>query len=521
MKIFLNPALTKVLLAGILLGIAWPPLPLGLLLFISFIPLLLLADSGQARQKPYEFFRYAFLALVVRNLIILYWISMVSVAACLSTIMLISLLFAGVLSCYQWLRTYLRHKFLAYLLLVSVWVSMEWFCEVILKFPWTTLGFGLASQVNLVQWFEYTGVYGGSIWILAVNILLYESWLAWTRPAVQSRLKTALTLACILAIAVPAGFSLYTFYTYRPSMNAIQVVVVQPDVSLPAKFDKLKSNGQLDRLLALSRQAGKTNTEYFIWPETAIEPWHALNEDSLLHNASIIRIRNFLAAYPSGNIITGALTYSQNRKHGDSSWYNSALHLENADRIQIYHKTMLVPGTETSMFGLGIARGIYVYLGGLARTFSTTAPDIFYAQSGMGIAPVICFESVFGSYVAHDLVFKGAQLIAVISNDAWWGNSSGIWQHLEYMRLLAIENRRSIACSSNGGISALINQQGIVVARADPGKEAALSGELLLQEEPSYYSEHPGYAPTLSLILAGITALIALILRVTGYRRPD
>ena len=516
--------LFKVLAVGTFFGLAWPPLPTSMFLLVAFVPLYFYTEAISRKEVLNQLIIYTFIVLVIRNFIGLYWIAIVSPGACLGSVFLISAVFTLVITGYQWYRTLLKIKIVSYLLFISSWVAAEWFCEEILKFPWMNLGFGLASQFYFVQWYEYTGIYGGTVWILTVNILIYEGYQLYKSDlTLKSRSGIFSTLVTVLAIVLPASFSYYTYLSYRPSMNAIQVVVVQTNTSSTQKFKRENSELQLGKLISMSRKAAKENTEYFIWPETALESWHALNEDSLAQNKSILTIQNFLRAYPNANIITGALTYKRNlNTRADSSWYNTALQIENSDHFQVYHKNILVPGTETVMFqgyNPGGAR-VSLYLGGLAKTFSTSANDIFYAESGMGIAPAICFESVFGAYISHNLVLKGAQLIAIISNDAWWGNSSGTWQHMEYMRLLAIENRRSLACASNGGISSLIDQEGNIISNARPGIETALSGELLLREEPSFYALHPDYIPfacTVLSIAGYLGATITYLIK--GYRR--
>lgn len=516
--------LFNVLVVGTFFGLAWPPLPTGLFLLFAFVPLYFYIRAISSKEALNKLFIYTFSVLLIRNLIGLYWIAIVSPIACLGSVFLLSVVFTLVIAAYQWYRTLLNIKILSYVLLISSWVAAEWFCERILKFPWMNLGFGLASQFYFVQWYEYTGIYGGTVWILTVNILIYEVLQLYkTDLTLRSRSGVLLSVLAILVIVLPAGLSYFTYLGYSQSMNAIQVVVVQTNTSSSQKFKRENGEVQLGKLISLSKSAAKENTEYFIWPETALEPWHALNEDSLGQNKSILVIKNFLKAYPNANIITGALTYKRNLISGaDSNWYNTALQIENSDHFQVYHKNILVPGTETTMFQGYTSKGslVSVYLGGLTKTFSTSANDIFYAESGMGIAPAICFESVFGAYISHNLVLKGAQLIAIISNDAWWGNSSGTWQHHEYMRLLAIENRRSLACASNGGISSLIDQEGNIISSAKPGIETALSGELLLREEPSFYSLHPDYIPfacTVLSIAGFLGATIASVIR--EYRR--
>lgn len=504
------------LATGLLLGLGWPPLPFTFLLFIGLIPLLIFCDSLSVSEKKVPVFIYAFLGFMVRNLIILHWIARVSPSGCLLIVCLLSILFGLVIACFQWFRQRVKTRFPGYIVLISLWISAEWVSEHLLKCPWTNMGFGLAKPFSLAQWYEYTGIAGGTFWILLVNILLYECYRAF-RPAAarpSDRAKWVLGIGTAFCCLVPAVYSYATYLNYLSTMNAVQVVAVQSNVSPEKKFDPKDSEKNLDLLISLSKKGAQNSTEFFIWPETAVEPWHALNEDSLNVNPSITKIQNFLELYPNACIITGALTYRKNPFHvADTNWYNSALDIESSGHMQLYHKSILVPGTETTPFQdrNGRAGGIYLYLGGLSRTFSTTKNDIFYSQSGMGIAPVICFESVFSSYVAHTLVLKGAAMIAVISNDAWWGRSAGTWQHMQYLRLLAIESRRSIACASNGGVSCLIDQKGNTIASAPAGTEAVLSAELNAREEPSFYSVHPDLISFGSILLAALMLAGAVV----------
>lgn len=515
--------LVSVLGTGLLLGLGWPPLPLTFLLFIGFLPLFIFSDSMLVSEKKTPVFIYAFLALLIRNLIILHWIAMVTPSGCLLIVILLSILFGLVIAAFHWFRQRIAARWAGYILLTSLWICAEWIAEHLLKCPWTNMGLGMAKPFSLVQWYEYTGIAGGTLWILLINIMLYESYRVFKPgPVPYSRkIKWTLGSGTLLCFLIPAVYSYTVYVNYLSSMNAVQVVAVQSNFSPGTKFDPKTSEKSLDLLIKLSKKGAQTSTEYFIWPETALEPWHALNEDSLNGNSGIAKIRSFLRLYPNASILTGALTYRMNAAHpADTNFYNSALAIESSDRIQIYHKSILVPGTETTMFQdkNGRAKGLYLYLGGLSKTFSTTKNDIFYSPTGLGVAPVICFESVFSSYVAHSLVYKGAGLIAVISNDAWWGNSAGTWQHMEYMRLLAIESRRAIACASNGGISSLIDQKGNAVNKSSPGIEAVLSAELTAREELTFFSAWPDLIPSASLIIATLTLICGILYQLTGKR---
>ena len=140
---------------------------------------------------------------------------------------------------------------------------------------------------------------------------------------------------------------------------------------------------------------------------------------------------------------------------------------------------------------------------------------VFYSQSGIGVVPAICYESVFGGFVA-DFVRHGAQLICIVTNDGWWGNTAGYKQHASYARLRAIENRRSIARSANTGISMLIDQRGNVMAQTEWWVPSAVAGELKLNAETTFYTRHGDY---LARIATGITLLSLVGLLILSVAR--
>ena len=507
-KLFQSPIFLAIL-SGVLLSIAWPPMPFSGLIFISLIPLLHLATIFE--KKLSKLFLFAFIAFLIRYIITLYWIAPISFVGFLLLIILLSSLFAFIVIGYGFLISKSRHRVFPLLFFVSAWVCLEWLCERVLDFPWANLGFCLSSKVSLIQWYEYSGIYGGTAWILGINVLIAES----LRSFYQSttRYRWLLSISCFVFAIVPAIYSSTKFDTYREINSASHFFVVQSNWNVHANFTDSSGTQLLAALIKLSKPAPK-NTIYFIWPEGAIEPWHALNEDNLSENKSIIKIQDFLQSYPNGNLISGLITYriNLNQSH-DTSWYNSAISIDNSERIQIYHKQKLIPGAETGLIPRfsGKPGYLYFFTNGQIRAFSrSTKSDIFYAESGLGLAPVICFESAFNSYVSNTLVLQGAQFIALMSNDGWLANTSGIWQHLEYARILAIENRRSLASASNEGISCMIDQKGQFIAEAEQNKWMILQGDLNAREDSSFYSSHGDIIVLISFSILLLSLLILI-----------
>ena len=127
------------------------------------------------------------------------------------------------------------------------------------------------------------------------------------------------------------------------------------------------------------------------------------------------------------------------------------------------------------------------------------------------MAPVICYESIFGEYVTG-YVQKGAELIFIITNDGWWKNTPGYKQHMSFARLRAIETRRSIARSANTGISCFINQRGDVSQPTGWWVDAAIKGTINANDEITFYVKYGDYIARISLFVSALL-LLNLVVR--------
>jgi apolipoprotein N-acyltransferase len=129
------------------------------------------------------------------------------------------------------------------------------------------------------------------------------------------------------------------------------------------------------------------------------------------------------------------------------------------------------------------------------------------AQSGIGVAPVICYESLWGDWIGKS-VKEGAQFIAIITNDGWWGNTSGKDQHLLYAKLRAIETRRWVVRSANTGISGFIDQKGDLIKQSKWWVPTALKADINLNSDLTFYVENGDLIAKLCSLTALLFALI-------------
>lgn len=528
------------LLSAFLLWFAWPPIPYTApVLWVAFVPVLLALENvmrGPYKKKGTKVFLLGGLTALLWNTASIYWVynSLTSVMPHYAAIPislipfgLAAVLMALAFRFYYQLRK--RHSIALSLLgLVCFWVAYEYLHQSWdLAFPWMTLGNGFASTHQLIQWYEYTGVYGGTIWIWAANILVFLTILSARDKFPKShRIKLLSALSAI--ILIPSIFSIVRYSSYEEETNPSNVVVVQPNIDPYGKFGYITPQYQIENLIALSAQEGQTNTEFFIWPETAIADRFGYHEEQFRDHPFFGQIQQFLAQYRNANIVSGIesyQTYSEQKTHTAREFnglyydmFNAAVLIENSPKLQYYHKSKLVPGVEQLPFGEALAfmKPLFKAFGGSTGGYgSQEKPSVFYSRSGIGVAPVICYESIWGDYVLQ-YIRDGAQFIAIVTNDGWWGNTSGKNQHLDYARLRAIETRRWVARSANTGISAFINQRGDVVQQTQWWVPAAIKQDINLNEELTMYvrlGDLIAYAFIFGAIGFGVVLLIHSVRR--------
>ncbi|MCX2495147.1 apolipoprotein N-acyltransferase [Pedobacter sp. PF22-3] len=519
------------LISAFLLWLAWPPMPFTTpLLLIGLVPLFIALDSisGNAEKKQgKKIFLTAGLTFLVWNTASIYWvynaISAYNGAAVALPVSLIPFGLGALLMTFAFWLYYRLGKYvsktIAYLGLISFYIALEYLQQTWdLAFPWMTLGNGLAGMHQLAQWYDYTGIYGGSLWILVSNILAFEAYKKFKSQTGYLRFRTAGIWA--LVVIIPIGISLTKYFTAAQKGTPSNVVVVQPNIDPYQKLENIPPAEQIRILTHLSDSIGQTNTEYFIWPETAI-PNYA-DEDRIRSNNDFINLQSFLSKYKNGTLITGieSIKIYQDKRTVTSKFdnqkgiyfdnFNTAMQVENSANVQFYHKSKLVPGVEKMPFPkvFSFLDGVFAQLGGTVGGWGwQDKPSVLYAQSGIGVAPVVCYESLWGDWIGEQ-VKDGAQFIAIITNDGWWGNTSGKDQHMMYAKLRAIETHRDVARSANTGISCFINQRGDVMQKTKWWTRTALKANINLNDEITFYVKSGDIIAKLLSITAILFALI-------------
>lgn len=502
---------------------------------MGLVPILIATENiltSDLKSKGRLIFRTAFLCFVVWNTASIYWVSnsLLAVGMPVWMAMFVSIIPFGLGSLLMtiafWLYSRLRlvtTRAISYAGFICFWISYEYLHQVWdLAFPWMNLGNGFAQSHYLVQWYEYTGVYGGTYWVLMSNILIFETYLAFKAQDTQKR-KNWLIGRSIAHAVLPIIVSLLIYFNYTEKANPANIVVVQPNIDPYEKFGSLNPATQIERMIHLSDSLGQPNTEFFIWPETAIS--QKTEEAQIRDEPNFQRIQAFLSKYKNGNLLSGIESFSlyDSQKTATARFdestgkyfdvFNAAVLIENSPTVQFYHKSKLVPGVEQTPFSntMSFLKPAFEAFGGSAGSYGKQdEPSVFYSQSGIGAAPVICYESIWGEYVG-EYVKKDAQFIAIITNDGWWGNTSGKDQHLQYAKLRAIETRRWVARSANTGISAFINQRGDITQQTEWWVPAALKADINLNDELTFYVEHGDYIARAGSIGSGVFGVFLIV----------
>lgn len=511
------------LLTGVLLWLSWPERGFSPLVFIAFTPLFWLEEQflGRETRRPTrKMFIYYYLSILIWNALTTYWIWHASnvggVFAIAANSFLMSLIFV------TYFNTRKRYgTFVGYFSLVCYWIAFEYLhLNWELSWPWLTIGNVFAHNPEWVQWYEYTGVLGGTLWVLITNMVLFQLikniYKQDMMPKIMRINSFILTLIAGILIFVPLLIS-RILYERRPDRGeAIQAVVVQPNIDpYNEKFDGPASE-QLAKLLRLSSTMLDSNTQLLIGPETALA--EGIWEEEIFIDKNVLTLRKFNAAFPHLQIIIGLSSYHayldgekhplSARKFKDSEAYydayNTAMLLNYGDSLQLYHKSKLVPGVEMMPYPaiFGFLNNYSIELGGTSGTLGRQNERTnFITSSGIKIAPAICYESVYGGFLSN-YIRAGAELLVIITNDGWWKDTPGYRQHKDYARLRAVEFRKSIARSANTGISCFINQRGDIMQETKWWEEDAIKQTIYKNKIVTFYARYGDYLGFIAAFLS-------------------
>lgn len=508
------------ILSGVLLYLSFTKLGF-LLSFIAFVPILFIAkDYREQNIRPLKFIFLILLSFLIWNALTTWWISLASVGGAVMAIVANSILMCMVFCIPFLLQKKARQSFNVWHL-IPFWISFEYLhFHWDLMWPWLTLGNVFAFAPLLVQWYELIGTSGGSLWILAINSIVFNFLTHnFNKRLFIKNIATALLIPIILSV------SIYIFrYKEIIAMTKnehLNVLIVQPNVDPYNDKFYIEPLIQVQGMFQKIKKHLNDSIDVILLPETFItENIYEGSSKEMLQYPSLKFLKDsILANYPEITIITGANTFkfytskenipATARQNSEGLYYdifNTALCIYK-DSVQIFHKSKLVPGVEKMPYPklFKPLEKLAIDLGGTTGSLGQQEkPSLLYIKNTIPIAAVICYESVFSNFVSKFFQL-GAKTLFVITNDGWWGHSPGYYQHLIFGRLRAIENRTFIGRSANTGISAVINPLGVIEQNTSFWTNEHILAQIPLIQTTTIYSKTGDLiSPICILILLGI-----------------
>lgn len=527
-SISLSPNYIHSIFSGILMACAYPPMPYSMV-FCIVLGLALLLYSIESIENIWQYFFRVFLAVLIWNILTIYWIVNSTLAGGIFTIIANSLLYTFPFLCLYFAKHQTILRKYAGLVFVCAFLGFEFFhFHWEIHFPWLTLGHSLSSVPSLIQWYSFTGVAGGSLWLLFLAVSLMK---ILQNPSSKTWRNTIL-----IAIFLPILLSLAMYYTIQSELKKQptdgNIVIVQPNIEVYTEKFTSSANEQLRKMFRLSESQIDSQTRYLLFPETALSDVYWEGRDSIFNSSeskeTLAILQVYLAKYPQLSLITGLNSqrllvpndpepgkrWAINSNHDTLFYasYNTAAIVNGKGFLDYYHKSKLVPGVETVPYAkyLKFMDLFIVDLGGITGTLGTdSSPHNFYARP-YNLSPLICYESVYGDYVSQ-FCKQGSDALCVITNDGWWGNTSGYRQHAQYGVLRAIENRKYIYRSANTGISYVCNPCGEILQSLPYNQSGVLKSAFNPRQKPSFYAQYPFLIYAAASIILGLCFLLSIL----------
>jgi apolipoprotein N-acyltransferase len=365
------------------------------------------------------------------------------------------------------------------------WVAAEWGRGHLFGgFPWGLIGYTQYARLPAIQVAELGGVYAVSFLIIAVNAAVAGVVLLPWRRALAGA-----ALAGIL-LGLSLGFGEWRLRETAPT-DTVRVGVMQPSIEQPLKYDPNHAATTLGIYLALSRRAADDRPELLVWPETA-------TPTPLARDAGLVALLRSLAASLKAPLVVGSIDVE-----GGSPLVlrNTAFLLTERGVEGRYDKMHLVPfGEYVPLSGvIGFVRGWAEFISELepgTRTVVFPGPP---APFGV----VICYEGIFPELV-RDFAKNGARLIVNITNDAWFGRTSGPLQHLAMYPFRAVEHRTAVVRSANTGVSAFVGPTGRIERRLPLYERDVMTSPVPLRTGTTLYTRFGDWIAYLGLAVSAL-----------------
>ena len=499
-----------VLLFAVMMSVPYIIPHTGWIALFGLIPLLCMERIATLLEKK-RVWIYHYSAFVLWNAFTTFWVCNATVGGGLFAIFANALQMSVVFGLFRLSKKRFSGA-LPYIFLMVTWIAWErFYFDAEISWPWLVLGNSFARTTGAIQWYEYTGALGGSLWIWISNLGIFGllvalsdgSWFTW-----NSKAKSAALISLVIILTVPSVISPVIGKRYIGSMDSdktLDVLIVQPNIDPYNKFQAMTQDqqnaiieSQITRNLAYRKGDSLASSLLILAPETFTGDIIVGQYD---RSRTWRRFTRMLKNYPGVSMLFGASAYDYiasetapshtARNVRDGLWvqsHNSALMIDGNANTEIFHKSKLVVAVEHTPYPAIFCK-IDDLLGGvMGRCVGQNEISLLHAGN-IQVGCAVCYESVYGEYYTG-YVRRGAQAMTIITNDAWWGDTPGYRQHLSYASLRAIETRRAIARCANTGISAIISPSGEIMQPTPWWEQAVISGSLPLRSDITFYVAH-------------------------------
>jgi apolipoprotein N-acyltransferase len=375
-----------------------------------------------------------------------------------------------------------------------LWVTAEWARGWLLGgFPWGSLGYSQYRQLSVIQIAELGGVWAVSFVVIAVNAAL-----AGTVLLSRGRAASGLTLAVVLTAAT-LGFGAWRLGE-SPPPGELSVAVMQPSIEQPLKWKPEHTESTLAIYGELTRAAAGERPDLIVWPETA-------SPTILRRDPTLLRLLTELAGAFGVPLLVGSIDVAD---RSEQDLRNTAFLLTEQGIVNRYDKIHLVPFGEYVPLSsvIGFVRGWAEFISEL----TPGARAVVFAGPPAPFGVVICYEGIFPALVRR-FVKGGARLMVNMTNDAWFGRTSGPLQHLAMYPLRAVEHRTAVVRAANTGVSAFIAPSGRIVQTLDLFARGNLLGRVPLRRGETLYTRWGDWLPYLSVVVSAVALAVAALRR--------
>ncbi len=498
---------------AVLTCVAYPPFHLLLPSFICLIPAVWLIQGGAEDPRPVRrHLAQGFWFGLASNGLVLYWMVValwhftpLSALGYAASMIVLGFYCAALFAAVGWVT---RTTGLSLLVVFPVlWTALEWIVghQGDLRFPWLGLGTSLTGYPTVVQLADLVGARGVTYLLALANVALA---LAWRRRADRTR---AVVLSGSVAVGLLAAL---TYGVVRERTLELRpagwVSVLQPNAGYREKWEPERRDSIVRGLLDLAAQAMSDEEGYGDGsearrPDLIVLPEAALPGYFGEHPAWSVLVGDFSRTTRTP-VLLGSLDLAQTDEGVE--YFNAAFLFDHRGVVQgypVYRKRYLVPITEQVPF---LSPRIF---GGFVAGDEQPVYEVEFPRSGslVRLGALICYESAFED-LARRYRRRGADFIVNITNDAWFGRTSGPYQHAAHLVMRAIENRVGMARAANSGISEFVDPLGREYQRTALGVRTLQTGQVFTTDAVPPYTRMGDWVGTLALLatalLVGYTA---------------